>query len=1245
MKQIKILVITLFFTLIGTAQDLIITEIMYNPSGTDTNWEWVEIYNSSTATINLNGYVFDDSAATPLAEANITNGSIDAQSSAVFFNGKNISIEQFKEVWGDVNAIAVSVWPTLGNGGDSIGIWDSFESYQGDNQQQTNAIEQLTYDNTDNGWPNDDGKASVFLTDLEADNSIGSNWSLSIAGLDTPLNTVYVSMPLHGNSGVDVGSPGNGMNIDDTESPLITCPEDVMMMSDVDNCGATFPPELPTATDNSDGIIVFEGVRSDNLDLIFPFPVGETIITWVAIDEAGNVSEPCTQRILINDDVAPEIICADNIATITEDGNAILVEVIPPQASNVCEGELTVRGERNDQLAIDAPYPIGVTTILWQAIDAANNTAECGQTITVDFNPSDENAITAFSIANQIGETNIDLANQTISLTMPFGTDTSRLIPMFSISDDATVSPSSGVIQDFSDPFVYTVTAQDGSFEQWTVVVVVEDDNTDPTIECPSNIVVQNDVDACGAIVEFEIVFSDNQSEATLETSHESGSLFPIGITEVLATVTDTRGNTSSCKFLVTVEDATPPILVCKDLTIQLDANDTATVAIENLIESNTDNCEVTEIEASKLQFAIEDIGENQVTLTATDNSGNETSCNALVTVLPFEEVPLLIVQSFTLINADTNEDLFDIESGMRIDINQLPTMRLDIRANTSDAVESVRLAISGALNSSRTESLIPYALFQDLPIGDYMGANFVVGSYEVTATPYAIDVLRGEMGEAFSLNFELFDPCENFRIQPELISEIQTCDGANGAITVTVVNGVEPIHYSWSHDVSLDSDTATGLGQGEYIITATDANNCSAELILNLKNPELPEVNLLPFEAIFDTDEPIVLIEGSPADGIYSGIGVNDGQFDPSLGPGLYEITYTYTDEITQCENSVTGQIEVFATQELIVESYTLINADTNEALFELAEGMRIDINTLPTLHLDVRANTTTAVESVRLSIEGALNNSRTESLLPYAFFRDLPIGDYIGADFQLGNYMVSAVPYSEDSLQGSAGDTFSLNFELFDSTLAITNFVLVNADTNEDLFLLEEGMVIDINNLPTSHLDIRANTTADVESVRLSLVGALTTARTESLVPYALYQDLPIGDYKGITFVLGNYTVSATPYSGDSLLGEMGNSSSLNFELIDSTLDSKSANAMVISPNPANNRANLSFKLPTLVRTITIYDAQGRLVRTYDGDSVKTLDTYSLEIKALQTGNYYITTIDKNGKSSYAQLIIKKE
>ena len=41
-------------------------------------------------------------------------------------------------------------------------------------------------------------------------------------------------------------------------------------------------------------------------------------------------------------------------------------------------------------------------------------------------------------------------------------------------------------------------------------------------------------------------------------------------------TVTDTKGNTTTCTADVTVEDNVAPKAVCQDLTIQLDANGTS---------------------------------------------------------------------------------------------------------------------------------------------------------------------------------------------------------------------------------------------------------------------------------------------------------------------------------------------------------------------------------------------------------------------------------------------------------------------------------------------------------------------------------------------------------------------------------------------------------------------------------------------------------------------------------------------
>jgi gliding motility-associated-like protein len=55
------------------------------------------------------------------------------------------------------------------------------------------------------------------------------------------------------------------------------------------------------------------------------------------------------------------------------------------------------------------------------------------------------------------------------------------------------------------------------------------------------------------------------------------------------------------------------------------------------------------------------------------------------------------------------------------------------------------------------------------------------------------------------------------------------SCAGNDGAASAEVVNGVEPITYLWSPSGGANAD-ATGLAPGNYTVTVTDANGCSAE-------------------------------------------------------------------------------------------------------------------------------------------------------------------------------------------------------------------------------------------------------------------------------------------------------------------------------------------------------------------------------------------------------------------------------
>jgi len=63
------MVVLLFITNAAQAA-IIISEIMYNPSSTEDDWEWIELYNSGSSEIDLTGYVIDDDDGTAYTSAN-----------------------------------------------------------------------------------------------------------------------------------------------------------------------------------------------------------------------------------------------------------------------------------------------------------------------------------------------------------------------------------------------------------------------------------------------------------------------------------------------------------------------------------------------------------------------------------------------------------------------------------------------------------------------------------------------------------------------------------------------------------------------------------------------------------------------------------------------------------------------------------------------------------------------------------------------------------------------------------------------------------------------------------------------------------------------------------------------------------------------------------------------------------------------------------------------------------------------
>lgn len=116
-------------------------------------------------------------------------------------------------------------------------------------------------------------------------------------------------------------------------------------------------------------------------------------------------------------------------------------------------------------------------------------------------------------------------------------------------------------------------------------------------------------------------------------------------------------------------------------------------------------------------------------------------------------------------------------------------------------------------------------------------------------------------------------------------------------------------------------------------------------------------------------------------------------------------------------------------------VQSLTLINADTDTDIGSLEDGQTLNLATLPTTNLSVRANTNPpAVGSVRFAYDGNAN-FQTENVAPYALKGDAN-GDYTSWTPTLGTHTLTATPFSGANAKGTNGIALTVVFTVINQS-----------------------------------------------------------------------------------------------------------------------------------------------------------------------------------------------------------------
>lgn len=121
------------------------------------------------------------------------------------------------------------------------------------------------------------------------------------------------------------------------------------------------------------------------------------------------------------------------------------------------------------------------TNPVYYTVTAMNGTTAQYMVEAVVHDAENEKSILSFRFDALDEDGIIDEVARKIDFVLPAETDVTQLVPTIEVSEGATVEPASGVAQDFTNPVTYTVTAQNGTTAVYTVTVIVEGGNVEPT--------------------------------------------------------------------------------------------------------------------------------------------------------------------------------------------------------------------------------------------------------------------------------------------------------------------------------------------------------------------------------------------------------------------------------------------------------------------------------------------------------------------------------------------------------------------------------------------------------------------------------------------------------------------------------------------------------------------------------------------------------------------------------------------
>lgn len=586
-------------------------------------------------------------------------------------------------------------------------------------------------------------------------------------------------------------------------------------------------------------------------------------------------------------------------------------------------GTIEVSGTSNTQRTVSIRNITGDGSIKFvvaagTATDAAGNLAEAAGPSNVVV--VDNTAPVGLCPSPILLQSDLSRCEAYVSVPLPSYNDNNEP-GVVVITNDRTGTPNaSGTYPVGVTTVTWRFTDQSGNYSECSTTITVEDLSA-PVVSCPADIIHGTDANICGAVVNYEVPYTDNCSGASLQliSGLASGSVFPMGETTNVFEITDAKGNTTRCSFKVMVVDDKGPLISCPaNIVVDIESGKNGATVNYNAITA-TDNCSaagqvVPVLKAGLASGSFFPSGTTTNTYEVRDAAGNISTCSFTVTVID-DEAPAIVISDPSVWITQGGPVTYTVTYYGATTITLNPA---NINLNTTGTASAATVTVSGSGNV-RTVTI------SDISGDGTIGISISAGTATDNVNNPAPSAGPGEAFEvdnaapSVSIASSNFSTLEDVRTAPiaftisDLITpaaDLQVAVSSDDAILLPVsgysLSGtgqsrtlvITPgLHRHGSTVVTISvTDKMGQVTRKSFTLTVTAVADAPVVSTEPASGPEDTQIPLTFSAALVDTDgsESLVyyLVENVPAGATLS-VGEN-------MGGGLWKLTPAQLADLT---------------------------------------------------------------------------------------------------------------------------------------------------------------------------------------------------------------------------------------------------------------------------------------------------------------------------------------------------------